>query len=42
MSQTASAGDQAVVIAAAERRVEEEVAGLLEADERLELVRRGA
>jgi hypothetical protein len=31
-------GDQAVVVAAADRRVEEEVAGLLEAGERAELV----
>ena len=38
MSQTASAEDDAVVVAAADRLVEEEVAGLLEAGERAELV----
>ncbi len=38
MSQTAMRGDEAVVIAAAERRIEEEVAGLLEPDERAGLV----
>ena len=42
MSSTAMAVDQAVVIAAPDRRVEEEVAGLLEAGERAEVARPGA